>query len=212
MPVIAEEINATRSAAAETVIVPGDTLSIRAISFIQLAQPELSFELVVGEDGRVVVPGMGTAQVSGHTPAQVTKSLSEALKNDIAGHLVVNIAQPAPRTIHVTGSVGKGGEITLPPDGHMTLVEAFAAAGGVSAPYASYLGNTLLVRWDEDSQTQQSWVIDARHKWWGSPNTIFLQANDIVLVPPTPVVRVNAWIDHFIIRNIPFPRFIVPGA
>lgn len=213
MPVIAEEINSFFTEEAKTVIVPGDTLTLQALSLFAIEQRELDIQVFVQPDGSVVLPGLGPVDVAGRTPAQLTEQLKEALADDLAGgsKVAVNISIRAPRTFHVIGTVKAPGEYPLPTDGHMTLVEAFAEAGGVGH-YTAYLGNTLLVRWDHTQQRQVSWVIDARERWWGEAETIFLQPNDIIYVPDTPVVRVNSWIDHFIIRNIPFPRIFIPGV
>ena len=213
MSVQAPDINATLSGDAATVVVPGDQLGLKALSLIALEQRELDVQVLVQPDGSVIVPGLGAVDVAGRTPAQLTEQLEESLAGDLASgsKVSVNIVAPAPRTIHVIGAVKSSGQLTLPIDGHMTLVEALSEAGGVGH-YTAYLGNTMLIRWDPEEQRQVSWVVDARKRWWGEAQTILLQPNDIVYVPDTPVARVNSWIDHFIIRNIPFPRFIIPGA
>ena len=209
----APEINATLSGDAATVVVPGDQLGLQALSLIALEQREIDVQVLVQPDGSVVLPGLGAVDVAGRTPAQLTEQFRKSLAGDLASgsRVAVNITAAAPRTVHVIGAVRKSGELTLPVDGHMTVVEAIAQCGGVGH-YSAYLGNTMLIRWDPAEQRQVSWVIDARKRWWGEPETILLQPNDILYVPDTPVVRVNGWIDHFIIRNIPFPRFILPGT
>ncbi len=212
MPVIAEEINSFLTEEAKTVIVPGDTLGLEVLSLFAVEQRELDIQVLVQPDGMAVIPGLGPVGVAGRTSAQVTQQLKEALAGDLANgsKVSVNISKRAPRTFHVIGTVGSPGEFPMPIDGHMTLVEAFAEAGGVGH-YTAYLGNILLVRWDHTSQSQVSWVIDARERWWGETETVFLQPNDIVYVPDTPIVRVNSWVDHYIVRNIPFPRIFLPG-
>jgi polysaccharide biosynthesis/export protein PslD len=210
--VMAEEINVTLSEASETVVVPGDVLGVRTVSLAAFETRDLDVQVPVQPDGKVVLPGVGAVHVAGRTPAQLTELMRESLSDDLAvgSKVAVTIAVPAMRTVHIIGAVGKPGVLPVPPDRHMTLVEAFAEAGGVGA-YASYLGNTMIVRWDEANQRQVSWVVDARARWWGEDQTILLQPNDVVYVPDTPVARVNAWLDRYIIRNIPFPRTILPG-
>ncbi len=212
IPKLAGEINSTLTEEAETVIVPGDTLNLRAMSLTAMQPVQFDVEVVVQPDGKIVLPGAGAQDVAGLTPEQLTTHLEEALSDDLpAGSKVAaNITQAAPRTIHVIGAVKHSGQYVLPPDGHMTLVEALAEAGGVGH-YTAYLGKTTLVRWDPIHQKQKSWVIDARERWWSAEEAILLQPNDILYIPDTPIVRVNQWIDYFIIRNIPFPRFIIPA-
>lgn len=213
MSEIAPEINGTLFEEARTVIVPGDVLTVRAVTLIALEQRDLDVQVTVQPDGDVVLPGLGTVEVAGRTPGQVTELLEEALAPDLASgaKVAVNIAEPAPRTVHVLGAVGKSGLFPIPPDRHLTLVEVLAEAGGIEW-LTSYLGNTLLVRWDAAEQRQVSWVVDARTRWWDEERTILLQPNDVVYVPDTPIVKVNTWIERYIIRNIPFPRFIIPAG
>ena len=210
---IASEVNATLARENVSVIVPGDVLGVRAITLVALEQRDLNIQAPVQEDGMVVLPSLGSVQAAGLTSAQLTERLAEALSQELASgsKVVVNVLTPAPRTVHVIGAVKKSGAYPMPASGRLTLVEAFAEAGGTEY-LVSYLGNTMIIRWDAENQRQVSWVVDARPRWWGEAETILLQPNDVIYVPDTPVARVNKWIDRYIVRNIPFPRFIVPAG
>ena len=214
IPKIAAEINATL-VGTEEVIGPGDLLDVSFVNFTELTLPDPSYEdIVVPRDGRVQFPGLGVVRVAGRTPSQVVEILIEGYKPLMGGNapsVSVVYSEQAQRTFHVLGAVRRPGEFPIDPDGRVTLVEAFARAGGVTY-LASYMGNVLLVRWDGASQRQVAWVIDARDKWWGEPETILLQANDVVFVPDTTIAKVNTWMERYIIRMIPFPRFFIPVA
>ncbi len=209
---IAPEVNATWDPDAVSVIVPGDVLGIRTLALAALESRDVSQEMVVQEDGKILIPGLGAVQAAGLTPAQLTEQFEEAMSDNLlAGTMVgVTIAQAAPRTVHVLGAIKSPGVFPLPPDRHMTLVEALAEAGGPQY-LVTNLANTLLVRWDAERQKQISWVLDARIRWWDEEDTILLQPNDVVYFANHPISKVNTWIDRYIIRNIPFPRFIIPG-
>ena len=210
---MASEINATLAEVSE-VVVPGDVLQIQVANLGSTEAPDLSQELIVPFDGRINLPGVGAVRAAGRTPSQLTELVSDAYTSILGGAeplLAVSIRQQAPRSLHVIGAVDEPGEYPIEPDGRVTLVEALARAGGVRW-LVSYMGSTVLIRWDPETQSQKSWVIDARAKWWAEPDTVFLQPNDVLYVPTTNVVRVNTWIDRYIVRMIPFPRFIVPAG
>lgn len=210
---IAPEVNATLGASQE-VVVPGDTLEVRFVNFdAELPWPEPTFRVLVPADGRVELPGSESFHAAGSTPDRIGESLSEVYSEVLGGEpaISVNFVSRAPRTFHVVGAVRRPGEYPIEEGRRVNVVEAFARAGGVTY-LASYLGSTVLVRWDAERQQQVSWVVDARPKWWDEPDTILLQANDVLFVPDTTVAKVNAWLERYIIRMIPFPRFIVPAA
>ena len=204
---LAAEINQFASAKSGDVIGPGDLLSFQFSAVEELGQPDLSQQIPVQHDGTISLAGIGIVVVAGKTPAQLSAELERHYAELVGPDQIfgVSIAEQAPRIIHVLGSVEEPGAIILPPSGRLTLVQAFAEAGGVQ-PQTSYLANTHLVRWDQEAQAQVSWIIDARHKWWGEAQTVYLVAGDILYVPNTPVVEVNTFIDLYIRRMIPFPR------
>ena len=57
--------------------------------------------------------------------------------------LSVVVAEQAARTVTVFGEVANPGLVIVPPDGHLTLVDALGRAGGPSTRTA-WLSNTLL--------------------------------------------------------------------
>lgn len=212
---IASEINATLAPIDES-IVPGDTLEVTFTDFAAVKgseRPNPSGSFYVPLDGRVQLPGIGVLRVAGRSPAQLAELITEAYRpvyGTLPPAVSVSFQEQAPRTYHVIGAV-KSGEYPLDADGRVTLVEALARAGGPTY-LVSYMGNVLLVRWDATRQKQVSWVIDARPKWWGEEDTILLQPDDLVFVPQTTIANINDWMERYIIRMIPFPRFFVPAA
>lgn len=210
LPDIAFEINAVGELAARDVIAPGDLLALQFAANIELGQLDLSQQALVQRDGTLTLMGVGVVTAAGLTPGQLTEKLSGSY-TDVLGPnplFAVTIAKQAPRMVHIMGSVGRPGPLPLPPEQSMTLIQALADAGGV-ASQRSYLGNTLLVRWDPEANSYASWVIDARERWWGASETVILRPGDVVYVPDTPVVQVNTWIDVWMRNMIPFPRVFV---
>lgn len=210
---IAAEINATL-APVDDVIVAGDSLEVRILNFDSenVARPaDYSQEFLVPVDGLIQVPGVGDIRAAGRSADQVAAEIRESWVPDFVPAVAVSFESQVGRSYHVLGAVRRPGEFTVEPDGRVTLVEAFARAGGVNY-LDSYLGNVLIVRWDFERQRQVSWVVDARTEWWGEDSAILLQPNDVIFVPDTTVAKVNKWIDRYIVRMIPFPRFIVPAG
>ncbi len=210
LPDIANEVNAVGGFPDKDLIVPGDLLGVQFAASFELGQPNLSQQVAVQRDGTISLVGVGTVQAAGRTPSDLTENLAEAYEAVLGPNplFAVTIAQQAPRIVHMMGAVGKPGPLPLPPDHEVTLIEAFAEAGGV-ASQKSYLGNTLLVRWSPEESRYVSWVIDARTCWWGSSEMVYLRPGDLVYIPNTPVVEVNTWIDLWMRNMIPFPRIFV---
>ena len=197
----AERINATLSMAPAT-IGPGDRLEI---SFAYA--PTWNQQALVPKDGLVGFLGLDEIQVIGFTTEELDDRLSSAYKPLLENaSLVVSVREPAPRYVSVLGELREPKEVEFPRDRHLTLVEALARAGGPKKETA-YLSSTVLVRWDAKQKRQLAWTLDARPEFWSESNTIFLQPEDIVYVPNTPIDDLGIWVDNYIRRLIPLPLF-----
>ena len=216
---IAPLINETLHAG-DDLVAPGDLLQIRVISEevpgpggITLDQSyQLNQDVRVQSDGRASFIGLDDMQVAGLLPSDLDEILTQSYSKVLPEEplLSVTIAEQAPRFVTILGELGTTGlQVPLPPDRHLSLVEAFGAAGGPSTKSA-WLSNTLLVRWDPIERKQRSWKIDARRQFWGEADTVFLQPHDILFVPNTNVDYIAIGIDNFIRRMIPAPQIFVP--
>jgi polysaccharide export outer membrane protein len=196
---IADDINATL-VPNETVIVPGDLLDVHFVQSIAF-----DHETLVQTDGTAAFVLLGTRQVAGMIPDELTRQL----RADYVGlvenpELTVAIKTPVTRNVSVLGEVKEPGAIPIGLDGRLTLIEAIARAGGY-VKESAYLSSTVLVRWDAKAQRQIAWTIDARPENWSSPKTIFLQQNDLVFIPNTPIDDVGIWVNNYITRTVPLP-------
>lgn len=199
----APEINSFRYTGQDR-IAPGDILSVRF-----LAQENYDQEVLVQADGRASFREIDEFTVAGMLPGQLDEQLTQAYSEVISGtaDLTVVIATQAPRQAYVFGEVLVPGPVLLGPDQELTFLEALALAGG-PIKETSWLGNALFVRWDAESQTQRSWILDARTRWWGAPDTIVMQPNDVIFIPNTRIDRVAIELDNWVRRLIPFPRIL----
>lgn len=216
---IAPRINATRHLG-DDLIAPGDVLQVRVISEevpgpggITLDQSyQLNQDVRVQSDGRASFVGIDDMQIAGLLPSDLDAILTAAYAEVLPEEplLSVTIAEQAPRFVTVLGELnGNGQQVPIPPDRHLTLVEAFGHLGGPTTRTA-WLSNTLLVRWDPVAQKQISWKIDARRRFWGREETVLLQPHDILFVPNTNVDYIAIGLDNFVRRMIPAPQIFVP--
>lgn len=91
-------------------------------------------EQPVSSAGTIVVPYAGVIKVAGHTPTQVKTIVEQALAGKaIEPQVLVNVTRNATNTVTVIGEVVKGGVVPLAMPG-ARLLDALAAAGGISAP------------------------------------------------------------------------------
>ncbi|QDV06328.1 Polysaccharide biosynthesis/export protein [Planctomycetes bacterium Poly30] len=215
---IAPVINATLRQG-ENVIEPGDLIQIRLISEdspgVGAVSTDPAFQLNqdirVQADGRASFIGLDDMPVAGLLPAVLDEILTGRYTGllDEEPILSVVVAEQAARTVTVFGEVLRPGLVVVPPDGHLTLVDALGRAGGPSTRTA-WLSSTLLVRWDPETETQMAWKIDARRKFWDSEETVILQPRDILWVPNTNIDHIAIAIDNFVRRMIPLPNIVAP--
>ncbi|MEL6907189.1 MAG: polysaccharide biosynthesis/export family protein [Planctomycetota bacterium] len=215
---IAPEINATLRTGEDT-IQPGDLIQVKVIADqvpgIAGITDDKSFQLNqdvrVQADGRASFIGLDDLPASGLLPAQLDEILTERYTTLLSKEpvLSVAVAEQAPRTVTVFGEVQLPGLVIVPPDQHLTLIDALGRAGGPTTDTA-WLSNTLLMRWDADAGVHRTWKIDARRRHWVDEETVFLQARDIVFVPNTNIDHANILVDKFIRRMIPVPNIFAP--
>jgi len=217
---IAPLINETQRVG-DDLIAPGDLLRVKVISE-EIPGPggittdqsyQLNQDVRVQPDGRASFVGLDDMRVAGLLPSDLDEVLTVAYGRVMPEEplLSVGIAEPAPRFVTVLGELtGRNtNQVFLPPDRHLSLVEALGAVGGPSTRTA-WLSNTQLIRWDPVERKQYSWRIDARREHWGGEATVLLQPHDILFVPNTKIDRVAINLENFIRRMIPVPQIFVP--
>lgn len=203
---VAPEVNSYRYSGLDR-ISPGDNLFIRFQS-----NPETwDQEVVVQGDGNISLKALDPMKVGGMLPSELDEALRSAYAMVIEGgypDLTVTIAEQAPNQVYVIGQVNQPGPVQLGPNGTLTLVQAIGLAGG-HIQNTSWLGKTRLIRWDPSTNSQLSWIIDARTKWWGAKETVHLQEHDVLYVPNTRIDQAGINLDNWVRRMIPVPRIFV---
>ena len=117
--------NAQSPAGGGYLIGAGDILEI-----VTWKEPELSRkEILVRIDGYVSFPLLNDVKAAGHTPAELTESIQNGLKDFIASPVVtVTVRSPASKRFYILGEIQRTGEYPLVKN--LTVLQAFAVAGG----------------------------------------------------------------------------------
>jgi len=102
----------------------GDTIRIYVYG-----EPELTFdEVLIGQNGRIAYPFLGTLTVAGGTVNEVQKALINGLKPDYLIDPRVSVDIVKYRQFYVNGEVKSPGGIDFQPG--LTLLKAISLAGG----------------------------------------------------------------------------------
>ena len=178
-------------------IEPGDTLQI-SYTF----HPEMKQDAVVQPDGKVSATLAGPLTVAGLTTAEAEKLLVEHTSNRLRDpEVVVSISDYAPKSVYVSGEVGKPG--IIPYQKGLTPLQAIAAAGGFLN--TAMADSVILVRTggNEEIVTRKLNLLETVTD--GTKEPLHLAPHDIVYVPKTAVANANLWIKQHIQDMLPVP-------
>jgi polysaccharide export outer membrane protein len=162
---------------------PKDLLEIRVLEI-----PELNLDRRVADNGTIDLPLLGEVAVSGLTAAQVRDRLETTLKAKYVNRANVSVVikEFANKPITVVGAVQKPGTLNI--SGRWTLLQAIAAAGGLteSAGKKIYvlrraengLSDTLEIDRDE--------LLRSSAPMWNIP----ILPSDVINVQPRTLIRV----------------------
>lgn len=205
---IAPEINATLLPARRT-LGPGDEIEV---AFAPGELGDWSHTVIVRPDGFAAFLAIDELEVYGRTPKELGAELTRAYESVTdQPKLSVSVLNWAPRTFSILGEVRRPGSYPVDPHTSLPFAEALALAEGVRHSTA-YLANTVFVRWDPATRKQVSWTVDARERYWGQPETVFLQPFDLIYIPNTPVDKLANQIEAYLRVIIPIPRVFVPAV
>jgi polysaccharide export outer membrane protein len=107
-------------------ILPNDVLLIRVLN-----EPDMMAEKKVTADGKIDYYFIGEVDVNDKTLAETQKIIRDKLDADylVDPQVYVEVKQYALQYVTVTGQVNRPGQVQLPPDHQMDIVEAIGAAG-----------------------------------------------------------------------------------
>lgn len=162
---------------------PKDQIAIKVYEV-----PELNVEVRVAENGKVNLPLIGEVPAEGLTEAGFAQQLKELLEAKYVNRATVSVEvrEARSRPILVVGAVRTPGNLAFP--GRWTLIEALAAAGGLSAEHADTL---YVLRRAENGLSDQVAIRIEDLFVRGDPRAnIPIFANDLINVPVTVEVTV----------------------
>lgn len=136
---------------------------------------------VVGEDGTIKMPVLGTIAVAGLTLQEVTDKVQTQLRGAQLRDAVV-VGQAYGQYITILGEVNRPGRIAIDRN-RITLLEALGQAGDLTIK--GKRDQVMVVR-QEDGQVK-NYVVDLRSKNLFRSPVYNLQQNDVVYVVPNKV-------------------------
>ncbi|GBC59237.1 sugar ABC transporter substrate-binding protein [Desulfonema ishimotonii] len=157
------------------IIGKGDILEV-----ITWKEPDFSREVPVRIDGRISFPLLDDIQAAGRTPGQVRDEIMIRLK-DFVNHPVVSVAVKASvsKRFYIIGEIAKPGEYPLIK--HLTVVQAFALAGGFTE-WAS-TKDIILIRHEAGEEKVISVNYKNIMKGEDLDSNVPLKADDIIVIP-----------------------------
>ncbi|MBI3796323.1 MAG: polysaccharide export protein [Deltaproteobacteria bacterium] len=180
-------------------IEPGDRLEIN-----YPFHPEMKQEAVVQPDGKISAILAGPVTVAGLTTTEVENLLKERTSTHLRDpEVVVVIDQYAPKSVYVSGEVGKPG--LVPYEKGLTPFQAITAAGGFKD--TAQAESVVLVRTGADNEVVIRKLNLLETVTDGTKEPLHLAPHDIVYVPRSGIADADLWVKQHIRDLLP----IQPG-
>jgi len=124
---------------------PGDTVAIKVFG-----QPYMDGTVSVADDGTIHLPLVGSVQVGGLSPDQVSRKVEKALKDGsflVNPHVTLTLTQSVNQLVAVLGEVKAPGRYQV--SANTSIFQLLAQAGGVTSNSADVI---YLIRSDADGK------------------------------------------------------------
>jgi protein involved in polysaccharide export with SLBB domain len=190
--------------------------------------PELNIGVRIQSDGKVSLPIVGEVQAANLTPEQLRQELIARYSHDLRKPDIAVLTGTNPNafpvdiaakhistqgnfiTVTLVKSAGQfvfvGGEVSTPKpiawEGHLTVLQAIAAAGGKTVK--ADLSRVVILRRGPLEQTE--WMqTDLVSPLEGKDlkNDVVLKAGDIVVVPMSGIAKVGQFVQQYLRDTIP---------
>ncbi len=105
-----------------------DTLLIEVVN-----EPSITAkEFRVSADGEISYPYIGTLKVVGRTPVDVQTEVKKLLEDDylVSAQVIVQVKEYRKNLVSVIGQVNKPGQVEIPPERKLSVIEAISNAQG----------------------------------------------------------------------------------
>jgi polysaccharide export outer membrane protein len=156
----------------------------------------------VTPEGTIALPALGSVPAQGLTLGELQVELNERYRAEIEGIEVVPVlAQRAPRYVYVLGEVRVPGRFAL--EGPTTVIQAISMAGGWNV--GANLRQVVVFRRGDDWRLMAT-MLNLHPALFGKqpcpPSEIWLSDSDIVIVPQSPILAADHFIELVFTRGI----------
>ena len=159
------------------VLKPSDVIDVSVYQ-----ENDLSKQARIEGDGTVSLALIGKVKVAGMTVAESQLLITDLYNRDyiVDPQVSVLVVSFSPKFVRVLGHVGSPGQVQIPPDQELTLIDAITQCRGVTR-----LGNdknVTISRVKESGQTQ-SFEVNFKKIKLGEAKDYVLQEGDTIYVP-----------------------------
>lgn len=161
-----------------------------------------NFTSTVNPDGTLRLPKLGRVSALGMTLDEIKREVNLRYRHLVNGlEVEPTLEQKAAHFVFVYGRVGDPGRFEM--TGPTSVTHALAMAKGALA--SGNRRQIVILRRAEDWRMIAT-LVDLQGFHYGKTGTptdeIWLRDSDIVIVPPTPIARVNDFVDQFFTRGV----------
>jgi polysaccharide export outer membrane protein len=102
------------------------------VSVSVFQEPDLACSDRIAGDGTISVPLAGRIKIVGLTPVEASRSIKAALEKDylVNAQVTLSVMEASKQFFTLLGQVAAPGAYALPPNGHLSLMQAIGMAGG----------------------------------------------------------------------------------
>jgi protein involved in polysaccharide export with SLBB domain len=197
---------ASRPAQEDYRVQPGDTLALKFYY-----HPDHDLEVVVREDGKLLLPLVGEMQAAGLTPTLLADQIAERYSANLRNPKVsVAIKASAQKGVYVGGEVTKPG--VIPYRKGLTAVQAIVEAGGLKD--TARADQVVFLQRNREDQYQASKVDLTKVLESGQKDAdLPLGPSDVIYVPKSTIAKMNQFVQQYIINLLPIRPGIsfIPG-
>jgi protein involved in polysaccharide export with SLBB domain len=195
-----------RAAEGDYVIQRGDTLSLKFYF-----HPDNDQEVVVRQDGRVLLPLVGETQAAGLTPAQMADELVQKYSKNLRDPKVsVAVKASVNREVYVGGEVTRPGLINYRRG--LTAVQAIMEAGGPKDT-ARVDQVVFMQKVREDHYLVSKIDLQKVLENGETSQDPMLGPADVIFVPKSTIAKMNLFVQQYIMNLLPIKPGLsfVPG-
>lgn len=173
---VRQTLNNLRTSADYT-LQPGDLLEIQVFM-----EEDMKRTLRISTNGSVTYPLVGNVKIAGYSVSAAENKLSEALKKYIKNPQVsMLIKEYGNKTVYVLGQVKKPAAIQIPPEKHLTVLEAITSVGGFTDIAAT--SKVRVLRMENGAQKTLDVDVTQITKQGNKALDIALMPGDVIFVP-----------------------------